>query len=234
MIKYLKRFFLLCGILSTFLIVLAFTTLPFYVYHWLGVSLSGISDEPEYIIFLGGGGMPSESNLIRSYYVAEAAKSFPDSKVIVAVPGLLYKVDSTPRLVADELNLRGVNTGRILFENMGTNTRSQALNISLLGEEKVKNSSSILLVTSPEHMRRAVLCFRKLGYKEINALPAFEENIEVDLTFNDDLLGGNKLLIPDIGKNKNIRYQFWNHLKYEVLILREFSALAYYKVRGWI
>ena len=37
-------------------------------------------------------------------------------------------------------------------------------------------------------------------------------------------------LIMDI----NLRYRFWTHLKYEILIIREFSALTYYKLSGWI
>jgi hypothetical protein len=91
-----------------------------------------------------------------------------------------------------------------------------------------------LLVTSPEHMRRAVLVFRKVGFTRINALPAFENALEADLVFKDDELGGNKLPIPDIGGNISVRYQFWNHLKYEILIAREMTALSYYKLRGWI
>ena len=30
------------------------------------------------------------------------------------------------------------------------------------------------------------------------------------------------------------RYQFWNHLKYQVICWREYLAISYYKVRGWI
>jgi uncharacterized SAM-binding protein YcdF (DUF218 family) len=93
---------------------------------------------------------------------------------------------------------------------------------------------SILLVTSPEHMRRAVLVFKKAGFTHIGALPAFENALESNLLFNDDDLGGNKLLVPDIGNHTSIRYQFWNHLKYEILIAREMAALGYYWLRGWI
>jgi uncharacterized SAM-binding protein YcdF (DUF218 family) len=92
----------------------------------------------------------------------------------------------------------------------------------------------ILLITSPEHMRRTVLSFRKVGFEKVNALPAFENALEADLSFKDDDLGGNKKGVPDVGKSINMRYQLWNHLKYEILIFREIVALTYYWLRGWI
>ena len=146
------------------------------------------------------------------------------------MPGDLKDSLSTPQLMKKELELRGINPELIRFENEGTNTRAQALNCQGL----VKMQSSILLVTSPEHMRRSVLCFQKAGFEKVNALPAFENAVEADLSFDDDKLGGNKTLVPDIGESINMRYQLWNHLKYEILIAREMVALAYYKLRGWI
>ncbi len=92
----------------------------------------------------------------------------------------------------------------------------------------------ILLVTSPEHMRRAVLAFKKVGFEKVNALPAFENAAEADFSFTDDELGGSTIMLPDVGNNINMRYQMWNHLKYEILIAREMVALTYYELRGWI
>jgi uncharacterized SAM-binding protein YcdF (DUF218 family) len=130
----------------------------------------------------------------------------------------------------NELILRGVNPAKIVFEYDGTNTRAQALNCKNL----VKMQTPVLLITSPEHMRRAVLCFRKAGFEKVNGLPAFENALEADLKFEDDKLGGNKTLMPDVGESINVRYQLWNHLNYEILIAREIVALAYYRLRGWI
>ena len=98
----------------------------------------------------------------------------------------------------------------------------------------IKQQTPVLLITSPEHMRRAVLCFRKAGFEKVNGLPAFENALEADLKFDDDKLGGNNTLIPDVGESIKARYQLWNHLKYEILIAREIVALGYYRLRGWI
>ena len=221
---------MLIGIFFLICFVLALTEQPFWGYYWLGTSKSELKWKPETIIFLGGGGMPSQSNLIRCWYTEKAAKSFPDAQIIVAVPGDIEDSLSTPELIKKELVIRGVNPETISFEHKSTNTRAQALNC----QRFIKMQSPILLVTSPEHMRRAVLCFQKVGFEKVNALPAFENALEADLSFDDDTLGGNKIMVPDIGKSINMRYQLWNHLKYEILIAREIIALIYYKMRGWI
>lgn len=229
-LRIVRIFFTLTGIIFLLFVITAFTTLPFWGYHWLGTSKSELKQQPETIILLGGGGMPSESNLIRSWYTEWAAKKVERAAILIAMPGDLTDSASTPRLMQKELVLRGIQQQRISFENKGTNTRSQALNcIGLLKKEK-----PILLVTSPEHMRRAVLCFRTAGFEKVNALPAFEDAAEADFTFDDDELGGNKKMIPDVGENTQLRYQVWTHLKYEILIVRELMALAYYKLRGWV
>lgn len=230
---FLRSVLLAFGALFLVFLALSFTSLPFWGYYWLGTSESKISGKPDYIVLLGGGGMPSESNLIRAYYVCEAAAESPESRIIISIPGDTTDKKSTARLVAAELIRKGIEQNRIFFEEVGTNTRSQALQLQNLNGEKL-TSKSILLVSSPEHMRRAVKTFRKVGFVSISALPAFETALEANLLFKDKDLGGNKLPIPDIGGSISVRYQFWNHLKYEILIAREIAALGYYKLRGWI
>ncbi len=229
-LRLLRTIFTLIGIFFSICVLLALTSAPFWGYYWLGTSKSELNEKPATIVLLGGGGMPSRSALMRSWYVEKASKSFPDANIVIAMPGDLTDSLSTPVLMKKELVIRGINPSKIGFENKGTNTRAQALNCQRI----IKMQSPILLVTSPEHMRRAVLSFRKAGFEKINALPAFENATEADLSFDDDKLGGRKTIVPDVGKSINMRYQLWNHLKYEILIARELVALSYYRVRGWI
>ena len=221
------------GVFFLILICLSFTNLPFWGYYWLGTSVSKVTEKPDYIVLLGGGGMPSESNLMRAYFVCQAAGESPESRIIISIPGDTTDQKSTARLVAAELIRKGIEPQRIFYEEIGTNTRSQALQLQYFHSENLTNKA-VMLVSSPEHMRRAVLTFRKAGFTRISALPAFENAIEASLIFKDEELGGNKLPVPDIGSNITVRYQFWNHLKYELLIARELAALGYYKLRGWI
>jgi uncharacterized SAM-binding protein YcdF (DUF218 family) len=170
---------------------------------------------------------------MRTFFVHRAAVESPESRIVISIPGDPTDSLSTARLVAAELVLKGISPERILYEQTATNTRSEAIQLQQFNQE-ILTDKAILLVTSPEHMRRAVLVFKKAGFTKINALPTFENAIEANLFFDDDKLGGNKTLVPDIGDNTAVRYQFWNHLKYEILIAREMAALGYYWLRGWI
>lgn len=230
--KICKLFLITLGCFFIMLCILAFTTLPFWAYYSLGTTNSRITKAPSTIIMLGGAGIPSGDGLIRSYYTARFARANPAAHVIIAMPGDVSDSISAPRLVVNELLLRGVNRLSISFEHTGRNTREQAQKLST-GKTTAQLEQPITLITSPEHMKRAVLAFRKCGFTTVSGLPTFEYALETDLTFRDSDLKGNKIA-PPIGNNLQFRYQFWNHLKYEIMVLREYFGLAYYKLRGWI
>jgi uncharacterized SAM-binding protein YcdF (DUF218 family) len=249
--KFLKIFMICLGGIFTVFVILAFTSAPFWLWYNLSVSKAGVNRPPEYIVVLGGGGMPSESGLMRCWYAARTAKYFSRAKVIIALPGNSKDSLSSINGMKKELVIRGVAPERIFLEDSGTNTRSEALNIiNLISniEQRISNNKnilnstfyilhstfkSLLIVTSPEHLRRAVLAFRKAGFIKVDGIPAFEEAIESDLTFMGRRLGGRKW-VPDIGNSITLRYQFWTQLHYEELILREVFAMGYYKLKGWI
>jgi uncharacterized SAM-binding protein YcdF (DUF218 family) len=245
-IRLFRFVFVTIGLIALCLVILAFTSAPFWTWYSLSTKKAAIHRPPEYIVLLGGGGMPSESGLIRCWYAAKAANYFTRAKVIVALPGDTSDRNSSINGMKMELILRGISPERILVEDSGTNTRSQALNIrkqitiyDLRVTNKNNNSSivtshsSLLIVTSPEHLYRAVLTFEKTGFLRVDGLPAFESAIESDITFNARKLGGRKL-IPDVGESIALRYQFWSQLHYELLVLHEWLAIAYYRVQGWI
>ncbi len=239
------------GGIFTVIVILAFTPGPFWMWYNLSVSKAGVNRPPEYIVVLGGGGMPSESGLMRCWYAAKTANYFTRAKVIVALPGNVRDSLSSINGMKKELVIRGIAPERILLEDSGTNTRAEALNIlqiisnieyRISNVEPDRNSKfnvqysifkSLLIVTSPEHLYRAVLTFRKAGFMKVDGVPAFEEAIESDLSFTGRRLGGRRW-VPDIGNNITLRYQFWTQLHYEELILREVFALGYYWIQGWI
>jgi len=249
--KIVKVLLLSTGTLAALMIILALTTAPFWTWYGLGTKYSGIHRPPDYIVLMGGGGMPSESGLIRCYYTAIAGNYFTRSKIIVALPGNITDSLSSIQLIKKELILHGIAPERIMLEDSGTNTRAQAINIlKLITNDKLQmtnllspiindNSSfvichsSLLVVTSPEHLYRAVKTFRKAGFIKVDGIPAFEQALESDITFNARKLGGSKL-IPDVGENIALRYQFWSQMNYEFLVIREWLALTYYWLMGWI
>ncbi len=219
---------LICGCL------LNLTSCPWRVYSWLATDEYVFPGEPDYIVVLGGGGIPSESGLMRTYYGASAATHFfKTAKVIVALPEEPGQEPSSLALMKRELEMRGVSRNRILAEGEGHNTREQALLAArMLGGDF--DRYRLLLVTSPEHMKRSLLAFRKAGFKQVMGWPAMDVSVEVEMTYEDDELGGHWSLAPDVGDALMIRYTFWNHLNYTLKSTREIVALAYYWVRGWV
>lgn len=229
---FFKILLFISGSIFMLLCVMAFTKIPFYAYYNLGTSNSQITKPPVTIILLSGTGIPSEGGLLRPYYTARLGKANPNASIIISMPGDLSDSLGAPQLTAKELLMRGIEKNRISFEVFGHNTREQAQKLSA-GKTHAQFMLPITLVTSPEHMKRAILTFRKCGFTEVSGLPTFESSLETDLTFKDSNLKGNKY-VPSIGSNMQVRYQFWTQLKLEVLVLREYFGLTYYKLRGWI
>ena len=231
--KVIRNLLISIGCFFLLLCIIAFTTIPYYARYWLGTHKGCITKSPAIIILLGGSGMPGEDGLIRSYYSAQLGNKYPQSAIIIALPGDTTKSDSSPCLLKYELVLRGIDTNRISFENAGHNTRQQAMKLAdRIGKQF--HNKPLALVTAPENMYRSILSFQKVGFSDVKGFPTFESSLdENNLYFKDKELKGNTF-VPPIGQNKQFRYQFWNHLKYEILVLREVFALGYYKLRAWI
>jgi len=209
------------------LVALAFTRIPYDIHRWLGYTVSTYTYKPEYLVMLGGSGMPSESNLIRLYYLQNLATKFPESKIIITHP---YDTAVVLEMV-DFIFKMGVKKDRISIMLKGTNTREQAS--ELISAFPALQSSKIVIVTSPENMYRSILTFKKLHFKQVGGEPAYENAMYVDLSYDRKKLG-EKYYVPDVSENMSLRYDFWNYLKLEVTVLRELTAILYYKLNGWI
>jgi len=248
LIKSLRILLISFGAVFLIFILLAFTSAPFWTWYNFSVRYAGIHRPPDYIVILGGGGMPSETGLMRTWYGTRAAHYFKRAKIIIALPGDPADSLSSLSLMKKELTLRGITDDRIFLMDSGANTRAQAVNmheiitnyelritnsLTTSPHHHITSSSAILIVTSPEHLTRAVLTFRKAGFLKVDGVPAFETAIESDITFSDRMLGGREW-VPGIGGNLTLRYHFWTQLRYEELMIREYLAMVYYKMKGWI
>lgn len=219
--------FKLLGVIAFCLFLLSFSDIPYYAYRNLSMEDVQLKSDPKYIVMLGGSGMPSPDGFIRCYYTAQNALHFSGAKIILAHPG--NGADSTKqlKLMAHELIIRGVDSSRISFEPNGFNTHTQAENIcALIGKENL--TAPVLLISSPEHMCRALKSFQKQGFVSIGTAPAFDSPLSETQIKNKSKTGKNQV------KNSDLRYNLWSYLHYELLVLREYCALAYYKVQGWI
>lgn len=231
-VRILRITLIVCGSFFLLMVILALTPLPFWARYNLGSSKDFVPENTKTIVVMGGGGFPSESVLMRLWYTKGLAIKFPESKVIVTTPGDTLDRKSTVVLMKEELIKSGIDSLRIYYEAEGLNTRHQALLIHEMFETG-NFKEPIVVVSSPEHIFRTVLCFEKAGFKKVSGKSAHESMLETDLRLKGRKLGGNDS-IPDVGDSISLRYKFWDYMKYEISVMREYIAIAYYKVKGWI
>ncbi len=230
LIHSVRILFLVLGVSFFTMIMLSFTDLPYLGIHWLGTHDCKPIEKVDYVVLMGAGGMPGPESLIRCYYAAQIADSFPDSKVIVAFPvdiDARYQGSENESL-ALELVSRGIDPNRIIAETNGTNTYTQAEGILNIIKDP---SVSLVVVSSPEHIYRCIRTFRKQGFQEVNGLPTFEQSIDDNVFYTSPEKKAN---VRPVERNLMLRYNMWSYLQYEIVILREFTALTYYKFRGYI
>ncbi len=214
----------LFGVLFALILLISLTSIPYYAYHQLAALDITLEKKPSAIIVLSGVGMPSPDALIKLYFAGEAANQFPNSSIYLALPEKAAQDSITPLgLMRTELIKNDINSKRIHLAPKGYNTYTQLLDLS----KKIDKSASVLIVTSPEHMLRSILTLKKLGFSDVGGLPTFEEPSE------EVLLRSHSSKRDEI-ENLTIRYNMWSYLQYEVKVMREYFALSYYWLKGWI
>ena len=203
---------------ALFLLQIALATPLFdgIVEHWLQVADADATGNPRYIIVLGGGGIPSDTGLMRTYYGAMHSLAFPDATVIVALPADEDPNTSSVGRMKDELVLRGVPESAILMETRGRNTHEQAESIRSMLDPGALDTP-VHIVTERSHLRRALLCFRKAGFSHVYGIGTRNTGAEAD-----------------VGAATFLRYTLWTNLQLQIRVLREIIATGMYKLRGWV
>lgn len=232
-IRWMRGALQALGAVMALAILAALLGLPWPVYRWLYEVDAGVDGAPDVIVMMGGGGIPSESGLTRAWQTAREAARFPKARVVVAMPFEPGEGGTNRSAVVRELMLRGVSEARLEQEGQGRHTREQALRLRAMLEGR-QDQVRVLVVTSPEHVRRSVLAFRKAGLAKVRGRPVLQQELKADLVY------GEKPSLKDlksdslIGHSLMLRYRFWDNLLLEIKVARELAALAYYKAKGWI
>jgi len=109
----------------------------------------------------------------------------------------------------------GIDSSDVIFENTSRNTRENAVNTKRILEE-IGMGTNIILVTSANHMPRAVGIFRKAGFTAVTPAPTGY--------FKNDVISGKPLTwLPSS-----------NALFESSTALREYCGIAVYKIMGWM
>ena len=210
-----RRLWQIAGGLFLVQLIFALAGTPPALWEWLDGSACYPRETPRYVVVLSGGGIPSGSSLIRSYYAAQFGRGLTGTTFIVAMPADQDPDHSSVGRFRDELVMRGIPTGNVLMETRGLNTYQQAGNIRQMLSAAVLNEP-VLVVTSEFHVRRAMLCFRKQGFQRVAGLNAAGIGAEAD---------------P--GLFAALRYGFWGNLITHIKMFRELTAILSYKLCGW-
>lgn len=228
LLRWLRMMLLAAGLVFAGVLALPLTPVPWDWFRAMAQPGANTQQAPDVIVMMGGGGIPSDSGLMRAYKTAEAARMFPSARIIVAMP--LEPEEKLPGLIEQELIMRGVDGTRLQREPRGRNTREQALETrKLLGRDDL----TIGLVTSPEHMKRTWDSFQKAGCTRLIAFPSWAEEIKADLSYDESDLGAASLG-GYVGGNEILKYKYWDNLLILVKCSRETVALWYYRLMGWI
>lgn len=225
-VRWGRRAAMVLAATTAVLLVLACTRVPYDVHRWLGSSAGFADPPPNTILVLGGSGMPSGPELLRLHHAAYLAMEYPAARVIVIHPDTA----GTMRQMVSELLLRRVEPQRIQTLPFGENTREQAL---VLARQPLEALGTVAVVTAPENTYRSVHAFRKAGVLKVYGDPAWDHAMQHDFAYAHQAIGG-KAWAPDVSDSPGLRYTFWNYLKLEITCLREFVAIAYYRLNGWL
>lgn len=228
----LRKTAFLMGIIFISVCLFALTTGPFYLYHWMGTCNSEYNFRPQAFLVLGAAPIPGEQALIRAYYARKSGLKWKRAQIYIAQlaekPDKLY--GSAAWQLGSELVQDGIDSLRLHYLLSARSTREEALMFATM-YPNLKNVNCVL-ITSPEHMMRAIETFRKAGFQKVGGEPTFSWAGNADYRYRDRKLGGRNIPI-ETGSNLQLRYQFWNHMRYQLLCYRELIAYSWYRIRGW-
>lgn len=223
---------LACGVAFLLALYAGFSSYPVRLYRWLANPRATLEAEPQLIVVLGGGGIPSESGLIRTYYAARAAHRHPEAEIILALPEPRHQRHTSLERMRRELIMRGVDGDRILLAPYGANTRAQAVEVARMQGDNGR-AIPLLLVTSPEHMRRAVGAFQQAGFTHVGHQASYDTFDHADITLTTES-AETAVILAGVDDNMTLRYHLWGNFNLLTRSSRELTALMYYKTRGWI
>lgn len=204
----LQKFFFLATI--TALIIFGILYLPITQYHLTKVLTVRENLHPaEAIVVLGGGLKPGGSLGISTrervdYGIHLFKVGFGEYLILSGGDKASGRVEAE-KMYKLVLN-KGIPSQVVLKESGSSNTHENALYTKkILSRYRIEEK--IILVTSPYHMRRALLCFKQQG---VEVLPAPVKNSEI------------------------YTYGFYQNLRNLELLMHEFLAFAWYEYVGWI
>jgi uncharacterized SAM-binding protein YcdF (DUF218 family) len=164
--------------------------------------------QSDVVVLLGGG---SDSRIMLALQIYRAGKA---PLIVISGGNLPWQAAVVPesQRIADFLVELGAPRSALILETESRNTRENAVNTAAIFKERGWRNG--LLVTSGDHMPRALAAFQKVG---LDVVPAATE-IQAGPLQIDSLLD----LLPDA-----------NTLAWTTSAIKEMIGLCVYHLRGW-
>jgi uncharacterized SAM-binding protein YcdF (DUF218 family) len=162
---------------------------------------------------------PSRSSVVRLSEAASLYYGNPDLQLAIIVSGgiLFNQTRAESEVYAEFLQRLGIPKQRLHLETRSRNTLENALYVQSILQQRGWNRP--LLITTANHMNRALWTFQRLG---IEAIP-----VATDFTETPARLCAADLL-PDSRAAHNVKSALWEYvglLWYRLLLLREGSTV---------
>jgi uncharacterized SAM-binding protein YcdF (DUF218 family) len=159
-----------------------------------------------------GGTLPPQP-LLRALEAARVFKAI-DARLVIASGGIAQRegqVLPESVILRDALVRAGVPPSSVLEESRSTTTHEQAVYLAPVLRER--QAGRFVLVTSRDHMRRALAVFRKMGLDPIPSIPPQRSDAERPPRW----------FMPNP-----------QALQLSDAAVYEYAATVYYKARGWM
>jgi uncharacterized SAM-binding protein YcdF (DUF218 family) len=206
--------------------------------------------EAQAIVLLGGGSVTYFSrgeaiNVLSgagALRALEAARLYRlmDDPLVFASGGMtadLGQFAPESEALRDALIKLGVPGERIVLETFSQDTHEQALHMIPLLE--AQGVGRFVLVTSSSHMRRALTTFKAVGLDPIPAIAPSSSEIPAELAAPESGSGREHEYGEGTDSQEPVRpTPFWlpnrDSLGQSQTVMREYLALLYYALRGWL
>lgn len=216
------RLLIAMGIGSVVFVGLSFTDLPFHALLALSMPDRSATTNQDVVVLMSGAGSISGDGLLRSYHAALALERFPNAQLVVAMPLDSGSTKEPLDMLEGFFSDSALTHMSIMFETKGINTHQQAANITNIITD---HNLRLLIITAPHHVYRSIKAFEREGFANVSAMAAFEKPIREDL-----LTDGKGSGVQQV----SIRYNTWSYMHHELDVLREFCAIGYYWLMGWV
>lgn len=231
--KLIHKYLLLSGLFINIFTIWLLNGTPFFIDRFLVKS-----DNPIYsdaIVCLCAGitknNLPSDAGWERIYITVQLYFDKYATKIIFSGGGSA-KI-SEAEVYAEAAHWLGCPKDAIICEPLSNNTAQHPNGILRNGDTKLGKASSLNIVTSSIHARRALLVFKKSSFSNIRLITTYHSKT-TNPSINRALMISQIVPARPVLKKEDVFSRLLGRTCYFLESLRELVAIVWYKIKGYI